>query len=126
MGKHTSVLIERGIYTMGRTQTDSSGKVVNHREPTWEAEPDGHSIVVLPVSSEDRTQLESADIFPIWNSTAAAETALEKLGLKLNLPDLTAIWQNAEKGHVDICDYCPQQGETCENCYIKLKITEVV
>lgn len=124
MKKTTTVLMERGTYILGRTQTDASGAVIKHQDPSWEAVHDGASIVVFPVSSQDRVQQESADIFPAWNGLSAVEEALKRLGLELNLPDLAAIWRNGGRDNVDICDYCEQYGQRCDNCYIKMKLTE--
>lgn len=124
--RYGSVVIERGVYTLGYTQTNEAGEVVTHREPMWRAEPTGGSVVVYPVSPEDREQLKPADIFSIWDCASVAEAALDALGLKLNLPDLADIWAKTSDDGVDLCDYCAYQGEHCENCYIKLKMMEVM
>ena len=122
----SAVIIERGVYTMGRTQTDKDGNVVVRTESAWTTKPGGATVVVYPISSEDREQLKPADIFSALDCCSIAEAALAALGLKLNLPDLADIWKKAGEDGFDLCSFCASGAEQCENCYIRLKNLEAM
>lgn len=124
MEKLTSILIERGTYTLGRTQLAADGSVVSHREPKWTPSRSGCSVVVCPISSQDRTQVDQASIFPAWSGISMAEDMMRKLGLEINTPNFVSIWRNAARDGIDICDYCEQQGQRCENCCVKMGLME--
>lgn len=116
------VFLAKGTCTLGRTQTDKDGNVVNSTPAQFTTNAAGGSVAVGLLDPETMQPAEPVSaIFGDWDAAGYLAHALELLnpGRRINIPNLKAIVQAAywEDGNDLLCDYC--QSMNCQDCIVK-------
>ena len=116
------VFLATGTCTLGRTQTDKDGNVVESTPAQFTTDNAGGSVAVGLLDPETMQPAEPVTgIFGDWDAAGYLAAALKLLNpaRKVNIPDLKAIVKKAyqEDGNDLLCDYC--ESRHCPDCIIR-------
>ena len=111
-----SVIVERGVYYLGRCTTNEKGEKISEIPPKWEADSAGRAVIVCPVDSETREPLCAADICSASSTDLLLEYLLKALGLEKSGPDFVGILKAMNEDGIDPCQYCKAGSGVCADC----------
>ena len=116
------VFLATGTCTLGRTQTDRDGNVVESTPAQFTMDNAGGSVAVGLLNPDTLQPSEPVTgIFGDWDAAGYLVEALKLLNpaRKVNIPDLEAIVKKAyqEDGNDLLCDYC--ESRHCPDCIIR-------
>ena len=102
------LIIGRGECTMGRTERDAAGNIVQKSAAKWEPGPGGSSVAICRVDPDTMEPVGAAEIFGDWDAAAYLSRVLNLLGpgRPINIPDMAAIIKGAIQEGFNPCDHC--------------------
>ena len=109
-----------GTCTLGRRQLDKDGNVVKETPASWEADPEGGSVAIVPLNPETMEQDGPVEIFGDWQAGdyLARVVELSHPNRQINVPDLEAMIRRAAMDGLDLCEYC-EDCYMCRDCIVK-------
>ena len=109
-----------GTCTLGRRQLDKDGNVVKETPASWEADPEGGSVAIVPLNPETMEQDGPEEIFGDWQAGDYLARVVELIhpNRQINVPDLEAMIRRAAMDGLDLCDYC-EDCYMCRDCIVK-------
>ena len=109
-----------GTCTLGRRQLDKDGNVVKETPASWEADPEGGSVAIVPLNPETMEQDGPVEIFGDWQAGDYLARAVELIhpNRQINVQDLEAMIRRAAMDGLDLCEYC-EDCYMCRDCIIK-------
>lgn len=109
-----------GTCTLGRRQLDKDGNVVKETPASWEADPEGGSVAIVPLNPETMEQDGPVEIFGDWQAGDYLARVVELIhpNRQINVPDLEAMIRRAALDGLDLCDYC-EDCYMCRDCIVK-------
>ena len=109
-----------GICTLGRRQLDKDGNVVKETPASWEADPEGSSVAIVPLNPETMEQDGPVEIFGDWQAGDYLARVVELIhpNRQINVPDLEAMIRRAAMDGLDLCEYC-EDCYMCRDCIVK-------
>ena len=109
-----------GICTLGRRQLDKDGNVVKETPASWEADPEGGSVAIVPLNPETMEQDGPVEIFGDWQAGDYLARVVELIhpNRQINVPDLEAMIRRAAMDGLDLCEYC-EDCYMCRDCIVK-------
>lgn len=109
-----------GTCTLGRRQLDKDGNVVKETPASWEADPEGGSVAIVPLNPETMEQDGPVEIFGDWQAGDYLARVVELIhpNRQINVPDLEAMIRRAAMDGLDLCDYC-EDCYMCRDCIVK-------
>ena len=109
-----------GNCTMGRRQMDRDGNVVKETPASWEADPEGGSVAIVPLNPETMEQDGPVEVFGDWQAGQYLARVVELIhpNRQINVPDLEAMIRRAAMDGLDLCNYC-EDCYMCRDCIIK-------
>ena len=115
-------IISRGVgtCTLGRRQLDKDGNVVKETPASWEADPEGGSVAIVPLNPETMEQDGPVEIFGDWQAGDYLARVVELIhpNRQINVPDLEAMIRRAAMDGLDLCEYC-EDCYMCRDCIVK-------
>lgn len=113
------LIIERGKCTLGRTERDSTGNIVQKSAAKWEPDPEGGSVAIYKADPDTMEPMGAAEIFGDWDAAAYLPRVLALLGhgRPVNIPDIAAIIKGAIWEGFDPCNHCQGIG-LCGDCIV--------
>lgn len=114
------ITIGVGVCTLGRRQTDKDGNVVSETPASWEADPDGSCVAIIPLNPETMERDGQVELFGDYDAASYLARVVELIhpNRQINVPDLAAMIRAAEKDGFGICEYC-QHPYMCRDCIVK-------
>ena len=61
--KSSTVVVQRGVYTVARKTVDTEGNTIRETPPQWREDITGGSVIVCPINSETDEPLCDAELF---------------------------------------------------------------
>lgn len=109
-----------GTCTLGRRQLDKDGNVVKETPASWEADPEGGSVAIVPLNPETMEQDGPVEIFGDWQAGDYLARVVELIhpNRQINVPDLEAMIRRAAMDGLDLCEYC-EDCYMCRDCIVK-------
>ena len=109
-----------GTCTLGRRQLDKDGNVVKETPASWEADPEGGSVAIVPLNPETMEQDGPVEIVGDWQAGDYLARVVELIhpNRQINVPDLEAMIRRAALDGLDLCDYC-EDCYMCRDCIVK-------
>ena len=109
-----------GTCTLGRRQLDKDGNVVKETPASWEADPEGGSVAIVPLNPDTMEPDGAAEIYGDWQATSYLARVVELIhpNRQINVPDLEAMIRRANMDGLDLCEYCPDP-YMCQDCIVK-------
>lgn len=109
-----------GTCTLGRRQLDKDGNVVKETPASWEADPEGGSVAIVPLNPETMEQDGPVEIFGDWQAGQYLARVVELIhpNRQINVPDLEAMIRRAAMDGLDLCEYC-EDCYMCRDCIVK-------
>ena len=109
-----------GTCTLGRRQLDKDGNVVKETPASWEADPEGGSVAIVPLNPETMEQDGPVEIFGDWQAGQYLARVGELIhpNRQINVPDLEAMIRRAAMDGLDLCEYC-EDCYMCRDCIVK-------
>ena len=89
--KSSTVVVQRGVYTVARKTVDTEGNTIRETPPQWREDITGGSVIVCPINSETDEPLCDAELF----SALSQDVLLDSLGKALGFhwPNFAAIFE---------------------------------
>lgn len=114
------IAIGVGTCTMGCRKVDKVGNVVSEKPASWETDPDGSCVAIIPLDPDTMEQDGAAEIYGDWQAAQYLARAVELIhpNRQINVPDLETMIRRADMDGVDICEYCLDQ-YGCKDCIVK-------
>lgn len=109
-----------GTCTLGRRQLDKDGNVVKETPASWEADPEGGNVAIVPLNPETMEQDGPVEIFGDWQAGDYLARVVELIhpNRQINVPDLEAMIRRAAMDGLDLCEYC-EDCYMCRDCIVK-------
>jgi len=109
-----------GTCTLGRRQLDKDGNVVKETPASWETDPEGSSVAIVPLNPETMEQDGPVEIFGDWQAGQYLARVVELIhpNRQINVPDLEAMIRRAAMDGLDLCEYC-EDCYMCRDCIVK-------
>ena len=109
-----------GTCTLGRRQLDKDGNVVKETPASWETDPEGGSVAIVPLNPETMEQDGPVEIFGDWQAGQYLARVVELINpnRQINVPDLEAMIRRAAMDGLDLCEYC-EDCYMCRDCIVK-------
>lgn len=109
-----------GTCTLGRRQLDKDGNVVKETPASWETDPEGGSVAIVPLNPETMEQDGPVEIFGDWQAGDYLARVVELIhpNRQINVPDLEAMIRRAAMDGLDLCEYC-EDCYMCRDCIVK-------
>ena len=94
-----------GTCTLGRRQLDKDGNVVKETPASWEADPEGSSVAIVPLNPDTMEPDGPVEVFGDWQAGHYLPRVLELIhpNRKINVPDLAAMVRGAAEDGLDLC-----------------------
>ncbi len=110
-------VVGRGECTLGFTERDAAGNLVQKSAAKWEPSPDGGSVAIREVDPDPMEPMGAAEVFGDWDAAGYLPRIVELLGpgRPSNVPDMAAIIKSAVREGFDPCEYCTTRG-LCRDC----------
>lgn len=101
--KSSTVVVQRGVYTVARKTVDTEGNTIRETPPQWREDITGGSVIVCPINSETDEPLCDAELF----SALSQDVLLDSLGKALGFhwPNFAAIFEKMRESEVDFCQF---------------------
>ena len=98
--KSSTVVVQRGVYTVARKTVDTEGNTIRETPPQWREDITGGSVIVCPINSETDEPLCDAELF----SALSQDVLLDSLGKALGFhwPNFAAIFEKMRESEVDL------------------------
>ena len=109
-----------GTCTLGRRQLDKDGNVVKETPASWETDPEGGSVAIVPLNPETMEQDGQVEVFGDWQAGDYLARVVELIhpNRQINVPDLEAMIRRAAMDGLDLCEYC-EDCYMCRDCIVK-------
>lgn len=113
------LIIGRGECTLGHTERDAAGNIVQKSAAKWEPDPEGASVAICRADPDTMEPVGAAEVFGDWDAAAYLSRVLALLGpgRPINIPDMDAIIKGAIQEGFNPCDYC-HRAELCRDCIV--------
>mgnify|MGYP001541917107 CR=1 FL=1 len=102
--KSSTVVVQRGVYTVARKTVDAEGNTIRETPPQWQEDIAGGSIITCPIDPETDEPLCDAELV----SAMSQDVLLDNLGKALGFhwPNFAAIFEKMRESEVDFCQFC--------------------
>ena len=89
--KSSTVVVQRGVYTVARKTVDAEGNTIRETPPQWQEDIAGGSIITCPIDPETDEPLCDAELV----SAMSQDVLLDNLGKALGFhwPNFAAIFE---------------------------------
>lgn len=110
-------IIGRGKFSLGCTERDAAGNIVQKSAAKWEPSPGGGSVAICKVDPDTMKPAAAAEVFGDWDAAGYLSRVLALLGpgRPTNIPDMAIIIRGAIREGFDPCDHCCGIG-LCRDC----------
>lgn len=112
--KSSTVVVQRGVYTVARKTVDAEGNTIRETPPQWQEDIAGGSIITCPIDPETDEPLCDAELV----SAMSQDVLLDNLGKALGFhwPNFAAIFEKMRESEVDFCQFCGEDLQKCMLC----------